>query len=114
VQSFQQAIEAIDFYSPAEERFNRRRRTVGLCLAPLIFLLLLAWPTPSLSPEAHRLLPVLVAVAVLWITEALPVAITAIIGPALAVVLGVASAQRALAPFADPIIFIFIGSCMLA
>lgn len=114
MQSFQQAIEAIDFYSPAEERFNRRRRTVGLCAAPLVFVLLLAWPTPSLSLQAHRLLPVLVAVAVLWITEALPVAITAIIGPAFAILLGVASAQQTLAPFADPIIFLFIGSCILA
>ncbi len=114
MQSFQQAIEAVDFYSPAEERFNRRRRTVGLWLAPALFVILLAWPTPHLTWQAHRLLPVLVAVAVLWITEAFPVAITAILGPALAVILGVASAQQTLSPFGDPIIFLFIGSCILA
>ncbi len=114
MQSFQQAIEAVDFYSPAEERFNRRRRTIGLWLAPLLFAGLLLWPTPTLSPQAHRLLAVLAGVAVLWLTEALPLAITALVGPALAVVLGVTTAQHALAPFADPVIFLFIGSFILA
>ena len=51
---------------------------------------------------------------VLWITEALPLAVTALIGPVLAIVLRVAPARTAFAPFADPIIFLFIGSFMLA
>jgi len=114
VQSFQQAIEAVDFYSPAEERFNRRRRTVGLCAAPLIFVGLLLWPMPALAPPAHRLLAVLAVVATLWMTEAVPLAIAAVLGPALVVVLGVAPAPLAFAPFADPIVFLFIGSFILA
>ena len=51
---------------------------------------------------------------VLWVTEALPLAVTALLGPVLAVVLRVAPARTAFAPFADPIIFLFIGSFMLA
>jgi len=51
---------------------------------------------------------------VLWITEALPLAVTALIGPVLAIVLQVAPARTVFAPFADPIIFLFIGSFMLA
>ena len=51
---------------------------------------------------------------VLWVTEALPLAVTALIGPVLAVILQVAPARTAFAPFADPIIFLFIGSFMLA
>ena len=39
---------------------------------------------------------------------------TALIGPTLAIVLRVAPARDAFAPFADPIIFLFIGSFMLA
>ena len=39
---------------------------------------------------------------------------TAILGPCLAVVLGIATGRAALAPFADPIIFLFIGGFMLA
>src|SRR5688500_5142830 len=53
-------------------------------------------------------------VVTLWITEALPLAVTAILGPCLAVVLGITTGRAALAPFADPIIFLFIGGFMLA
>jgi sodium-dependent dicarboxylate transporter 2/3/5 len=51
---------------------------------------------------------------VLWMTEALPLPVTALIGPTLAIVLHVAPARDAFAPFADLIIFLFIGSFMLA
>ena len=47
-------------------------------------------------------------------TEALPLAVTALLGPTLCVILGVATAQAAYAPFADPVIFLFIGSFILA
>jgi sodium-dependent dicarboxylate transporter 2/3/5 len=103
-----------EVYSAAEKRFNRRRQTVGLILAPLTLLALLAYPTATLSPEAHRLAAILGMVVVLWITEALPMAATAILGPVLAVVFQVVPARPALAPFADPIIFLFIGGFILA
>ena len=51
---------------------------------------------------------------VLWVTEALPLAVTALIGPILVILFGIAPAREAFAPFADPIIFLFIGSFMLA
>jgi solute carrier family 13 (sodium-dependent dicarboxylate transporter), member 2/3/5 len=108
------AISAVETYSPSEERFNRRRRTFGLLLAPVVFMGVLLAPTPGLSPEAHRLAAVMLTVVLLWVSEALPMAVTAILGPMLAIVLQVAPARRALAPFADPIIFLFIGSFMLA
>jgi solute carrier family 13 (sodium-dependent dicarboxylate transporter), member 2/3/5 len=103
----------MEVYSPAEELFNRRRRTVGLFLGPLTFVILLLAPLP-LAPQAHRLAAVLAMMVVFWITEALPLAVTALIGPVLAVILAVAPARAAFAPFADPIIFLFIGSFMLA
>jgi solute carrier family 13 (sodium-dependent dicarboxylate transporter), member 2/3/5 len=109
-----EAIGAVETYSPSEERFNRRRRTAGLVLAPVVLVGVLLAPTPGLSPEAHRLAAVMLTVVLLWITEALPMAVTAILGPMLAIVLQVAPARSALAPFADPIIFLFIGSFMLA
>jgi sodium-dependent dicarboxylate transporter 2/3/5 len=107
-------IVAVEAYSPAEERFNRFRMTVGLILAPLAFVLLLLAPFPGLTPEAHRLAAILATVVVLWVTEALPMAVTAVLGTVLAVVLRVAPAQTAFASFADPIIFLFIGGFMLA
>ena len=113
MRSFNQAIEAAETYSPAEERFNRRRRTVGLFLGPAVMLAL--WSAPLPVPEAaHRMAAIMGLVIVLWVSEALPMAVTAILGPVLAVMTGVADARSALAPFADPIIFLFIGSFILA
>ena len=57
---------------------------------------------------------IMVLVVVLWVTEALPMAVVAMLGPLLAVLMGVAKARAAFASFADPIIFLFIGSFMLA
>ena len=54
------------------------------------------------------------AVVVLWVSEAIPMAMTAFLGVAAAVALGVAPATVAFAPFADPLIFLFIGTFMLA
>ncbi len=49
-----------------------------------------------------------------WMTEAVPAAVTALASSVLAIVLGVAPAARVLASYADPVIFLFIGSFMLA
>lgn len=98
----------------SEELSNRRRRTAGLVVGPLLAIALLLLPMPGLSDAAHRLAAVLVLMIVLWMTEAIPLAVTALLGPTLVVLLGVASARTTFAPFADPIIFLFIGSFILA
>ena len=113
MRSLHEAGEAVETYSPAEEHFNRRRRNVGLIVGPLALLVLLAAPLP-VSLAAHRLAAILLMMVILWITEALPLAVTALIGPVLAIILQVAPARVVFAPFADPIIFLFIGSFMLA
>lgn len=68
----------------------------------------------DLSPQAQALAVIVVGVVVLWITEALPLAVTALLGAVACVVAGVAPAQEVFAPFADPLIFLFIGSFILA
>ena len=113
MQTQHQAVAAAEVYSPAEEAFNRKRRTIGLFAAPVIFVTLLAAPL-DLPVSAHRTAAIVAAVMVLWITEALPLAATALLGPAIAVVMQVAPARQVFAPFADPIVFLLIGSFMLA
>ncbi|HVF56202.1 MAG TPA: SLC13 family permease [Pyrinomonadaceae bacterium] len=107
-------IEAIERISEGEARFERARRLIGFILAPLVFTLLLLAPLPGLKPEAHRLAAVMASVVVLWITEALPLPVTALLGAAVCVVLRVAPAKEVFAPFADPLMFLFIGSFILA
>jgi sodium-dependent dicarboxylate transporter 2/3/5 len=54
------------------------------------------------------------AVVILWISEALPLPVTALIGAVACVVMRVAPAREVFAPFADPLMFLFIGSFMIA
>ena len=100
--------------SPQEARFEARRRTTGLVLGPLVFGLILLLPFVALTPVAHRLAAIIALVIIFWVTEALPLPVTALLGPTLAVVLQVAPVGVALAPMANPIVFLFIGSFMLA
>lgn len=89
------------------------RQRSGLVLAPVAALLV--WNVASgLAEPAHRLAAILAAVVVLWLTEAIPMAVTAFLGVAAAVVCGVAPAATAFAPFGDPLVFLFIGTFMLA
>lgn len=100
--------------SAGEARFEAWRQRTGFFLAPLIFIMLLFWPMPNLSAAAHKLAAVLGLVMCLWITEALPLAVTGLLGPTLVILLGIAPAAKAFAPFADPIMFLFIGAFVLA
>src|SRR5215213_406223 len=107
-------VEAVEQISEAEARFERWRRAAGFVLAPAAFVALLLLPLAGLKPEAHRLAAVMAAVVVLWVTEALPLPVTALLGAAACVVLRVAPAKDVFAPFADPLMFLFIGSFILA
>lgn len=98
----------------SDGRFNRVRTRVGLVGGPAIFLAIALWPGFDVPYEARMLGAILALMITLWVTEALPLAITALVGPMLAVVCGVAGARSAFAAFADPIIFLFIGSFILA
>jgi solute carrier family 13 (sodium-dependent dicarboxylate transporter), member 2/3/5 len=107
-------VEALETLSAAEQRFDRLRQTLSLFLGPLLFLLILALPLPQLSGDAHRLAAVLALVVVYWVGEALPIPVTSLLGPVLCIVLGVAAPAVVFGPFANPIIFLFIGSFILA
>jgi len=100
--------------SPVEEKFERIRKTVGFFLGPIIFIFLLCLPMSSLSKNAHYLSAILGWVVIWWITEPVPIPITALLGTTLCVIMGVDTMKKIFAPFADPIIFLFIGSFIIA
>src|SRR5574341_626231 len=100
--------------SLADDGFERIRRTTGLFLAPLIFLILYFIPLPSLTPQAHRLLSIVVFTVTCWITECIPLPIAALLGPTLAIIFQVDSAKAIYSPFADSIIILLLGSFILA
>jgi sodium-dependent dicarboxylate transporter 2/3/5 len=99
--------------SPAEERFEKARRTTGLWLAPLVTVVFLVLPL-DLPGNQQTLAGVLLGVIVLWITEAVPIPIGGLLGVAVVVMLNVAPVDDVLAPFGSSTIFTFIGAFVLA
>jgi sodium-dependent dicarboxylate transporter 2/3/5 len=89
-------------------------RLAGLAAGPLLFFVILAWPIEGLGREAHTLAAVFAWVVVYWATEALPLAVTALLSSVLAIALGIGPARVVLAAYADPVIFLFIGSFIIA
>jgi sodium-dependent dicarboxylate transporter 2/3/5 len=90
-------------------------RAVGLAgglLAAGIMTLL--GPPEGLSLEAWRVLSLLALMIVWWVTEAIPVAATALLPLAILPLTGAVKPAEAAAPYADPIIFLFIGGFMVA
>jgi sodium-dependent dicarboxylate transporter 2/3/5 len=53
-------------------------------------------------------------IVVWWVTECIPIPITALLIPVFITVFQIASIKEALAPFANPIIMLFLGSFILA
>jgi sodium-dependent dicarboxylate transporter 2/3/5 len=97
----------------AEEKFEHWRQRIGMVLAPLVGLVLWFAPLP-LAPTAHSLAAIFAFTVVLWVTEAVPMAVASLLGPVLCVIAGVAPMAKVFAPFANPIIFLFLGSFLLA
>jgi sodium-dependent dicarboxylate transporter 2/3/5 len=93
--------------------FDATRRRIAVWAGPILFVAILAAPA-TLAPGAHRLAAVMALVMVFWIGEPVPLPVTSLLGPALAVLLGIAGARDAFAPFGDPVIFLFLGSFLLA
>jgi sodium-dependent dicarboxylate transporter 2/3/5 len=85
-----------------------------LLLGPVAFLVVLLMPIGGLAPDAHRLAAVVVWIVTWWVTEPVPIPVTALLVPVLLVVLRIATVRDALAPFGDPVIYLFLGSFVLA
>ena len=97
-----------------EARLERWLKTAGLLGGPALAIFVYLWNPGAHPPEARRLLGVLTLAIAWWVTEAIPLPATALVAAALAIVTGVAPARQVLAPFADPVIFLFLGSFLLA
>ncbi len=107
-------VQTKEIISPAEEKFEKLRNKTGLILGPLVFLIFYLLPYSSVSYEAHALSAILLLVIVWWITEPVPIPAAALLGAVLCVVFNVADIKKVFAPFADPIVFLFLGSFVLA
>jgi solute carrier family 13 (sodium-dependent dicarboxylate transporter), member 2/3/5 len=88
---------------------------VGLIAGPLVFAAMLLAPAPAgLSPDGWRVAAAAVLMAVWWMTEALPIPATALLPLVLFPALGVLDMPQAAAPYANEIIFLFMGGFLIA
>lgn len=88
---------------------------IGLWLGPLLFFLMLLLPAPGgMSVEGQRVAAVALLMATWWITEALPLAATGLLPIVLFPLLGVMTTANATAPYANHVIFLYIGGFMIA
>lgn len=80
-----------------------------------VFALLLVLPPPEgMQPAAWRAAAVAVLMALWWITEAVPVPATALLPIPLFPLFGVLPIGEATAPYANPIVFLFLGGFVIA
>ena len=95
-------------------KYGRVQR-IGLILGGASFFLLIIIPAPpGLSVEGWRTAAVAMLMATWWMTEAIPIPATAILPLGLFPMLGVLDAKSASAPYANELIFLFMGGLLLA
>ncbi|WP_455385233.1 SLC13 family permease [Acidihalobacter prosperus] len=92
-----------------------RKKLISLWLGPLVMLALLLLPAPSgLKPEAWHLVALAAWMVIWWMSEAVPVAITALLPIPMMPMLGIAGQKAVGASYGDPLIFLFLGGFLIA
>lgn len=92
-----------------------RHRLVGLAAGPVVAAIVLASPPPEgLSEQGWWTAAVGLWMAIWWMTEAAPLAVTALLPPVLFPILGVRSIEETTPSYAHPLIFLFLGGFLLA
>lgn len=90
------------------------KQVVGLILGPLLFLLTVMLPAPAdMSVAAWSALGLMLLMAIWWSTEAIPIPATALLPIVLVPALGLGTIKSVTAPYANPIIFLFLGGFAL-
>jgi sodium-dependent dicarboxylate transporter 2/3/5 len=92
-----------------------RLQTIGIYLGPAIAIfMLLAGPQADLNEAAWRTAALGLWMAVWWATEATPVGVTAFIPLIFFAPLQITSLREAAAPYANPIIYLYLGGFIIA
>lgn len=91
------------------------RQRIGLFAGPAVFLIMLVIPAPAtLEPEAWIVAGVALFMAIWWVTEAIPIPATALLPIILFPVFEVGTVSDATTPFANPLIYLFMGGFIIA
>jgi sodium-dependent dicarboxylate transporter 2/3/5 len=92
-----------------------RHQKIGVVLGPTLFLLMMISGAPDgLTAQGWSTASIGVWMAVWWATEAVPIAITALLPLVVFPMLGIASIQDTSAPYANKVIYLFLGGFIVA
>ncbi len=89
------------------------KREIGLLTAPISAALVYMLPL-DLKQDAHIIFSIMVFCIIFWLTEVIPLSMTALLGISAAVILGVVPVKEAFLSFGHPVILLFIGSFLIA
>jgi sodium-dependent dicarboxylate transporter 2/3/5 len=99
----------------AQAEDSGKGKIIGFFLGPIVFALMLLLPAPEgMKIEAWRVAAVTAFMAIWWITEAIPIPATSLMPIALFPLLGVMKSSAATAPYANHLIYLFMGGFFLA
>ncbi len=99
----------------SQHRGRARHQIIGLFLGPIIAALMMASDAPGdLSDAGWNTAAIGVLMAIWWATEAVPIAVTALLPLALFPIFDIASIQDTASPFANKVIFLFLGGFIIA
>jgi solute carrier family 13 (sodium-dependent dicarboxylate transporter), member 2/3/5 len=93
---------------------SARAAGVGRLVGPVLFVLVWATPTGSLAGDAKIAAAVVAWVAVWWVTEAAPLAVTSLLPLVLFPLLGVRAVREVAPNYTDHMVFLFLGGFILA
>ena len=92
-----------------------RKTTIGIACAIAAAAVVLLLPTPAgLPPEGQRLAAVFLAAIILWATEAIPIAVTALLVLVLQPIFEVAELNAAFEAFVSPVFFFVLAMFCIA
>jgi len=95
--------------------FKLSKQTFGLVLGPLMFVLIIVFFHPKgLSAPANAVLASAIWIAVWWITEAIPIAVTALLPIILFPLSGGLNLEETTASYGHKYVFLYIGGFIVA
>jgi sodium-dependent dicarboxylate transporter 2/3/5 len=90
-------------------------RPLAIVVGPLVIVVMALIPVPEgLSPHAMAVAAVAILMAIWWMTEAVPLAVTALLPLVLFPPLGIASLDSTAREYAHPLVFLFLGGFLMA
>jgi len=96
------------------DRIPPKRLTALTIIIPFLFLFGIALAPLDMDANIKYALAILVCVSMLWTFGMIPLAVTALLVPVLLTAFGIFTPTEALAPFADPVVFLLVGGLIIA